>query len=240
MRLAGRAAAGVLLVGLGLVLSPQAVPVYDGIDAPDEPYRYVVRPLWSNDTPPPTSASATSPVRNGVSLHGLSLATREVGPQFSLFLPVGALRVLPVGAARAGDAFTVQVTPVAAAVDAPPGTRVDGNTYAVAFAVPGRQVSLTPQAALASLQIRATTGKQPPPVVQHRPAAGQPWVALETARVGVDIYAAKFPGVGEFQLVFAVEEKEGGGSGGAPQALLGLGVLVLVASVVVVRLRSAR
>lgn len=233
MRLARRAAAGLLLVALGLLLSPTAVPVYDGIGQPDEPYRWVARPEGAQVTADPTVARATSPVANGLASYGLNVATAEVGPQFSLFLPPRAVRVTP---ARAGATLTVTATPQATVTDPPPGTRADGNAYLVELNVPGAQPSLTPQAALATLQMRATTAKQPPPTIQYRPSVTAPWQALTTARAGTEIYAAVFPGPGQFQIAFAVEP--GSSTPVLPYVVVGMVVLVGVV-VLVVRLRAS-
>ena len=157
--------AALLLVAAGRLLSPDAVPVYDGIGAPDEPYRYVAPPAGATATAEATTARATSPVVAGVSSYGLSVTTAESGPQFSLYVPPRAFAVT-------GSRLVVEATPLAP-TDQPAGARIDGNVYVVAFPGAGT-VSLTPQAALASLYMRATTAKQPPPVMQHRPAAGQP------------------------------------------------------------------
>ena len=229
MRLARRAAAGVLLVAAGLLLSPTVVPVYDGIGQPDEPYRYVDRPDGAQVTAEPTSASMTSPVQGGLALHGMNVATKEVAPQFALFLPPRALQ------AAGARTLTVTATPQAAVSDPPVGKRADGNAYLVGFSVPG--TTLTPQAALATVSMRATTAEQPPPQIHYRPAATEPWQPLQTARAGTEIYATRFPGPGQFQLVFGPRPEEG--SSRLPLVLVA--VLVVAAAVlVVVRLRAVR
>lgn len=229
MRLAARAAGGALLVAVGLLLSPTVVPVYDGIGQPDEPYRYVERPEGAQVTAEATTATGTSPVTGGLAQHGLNVATKEVAPQFSLFLPPRALRVPGAGS------VTVTATPQATVADPPEGRRPDGNAYLVAFSVSGTE--LTPQAALATVAMRATTADQPPPQIDYRPAVGAPWQALQTARAGTEIYAARFPGPGQFQVTFPPPVDEG--SSRLPLVLL-LVVVVAAAVVVVVRLRAGR
>lgn len=222
-----RLLAGLLLVGLGLALSPHAVPVYDGIGAPDEPYRFVARPSASPSTAPPTQARVVSPVVNGVSSHGMNMATGEQGPQFALFLPPRAL-------ASSRGPVEVKAVPRAPSGQ-PPGSIADGNAYLVTVTGPGGPVSRTAAAAIATVYLRATTAKQPGPTMYHRDTQPAPWVALKTSRGGVDFYAAAYAGPGEYVLAFA-EAKRGGG---LPVALLALGGLVLlVVVVVVVRLRS--
>ena len=86
-----RWAAASVLVALGWFVTPQPVPVYDGVGAPDEPYRYVSAPAGVKSTPAPTSAAASTPVSAGASTNGLSLTSAETGPQVALFLPAAAL-----------------------------------------------------------------------------------------------------------------------------------------------------
>jgi hypothetical protein len=222
-----RLLAALLLVAIGRLLSPAAVPVYDGIGAPDEPYRYVAPPSGAKRTAEPTSARATSPVAGGVATDGMTLATTESGPQFSLFVP-------PRAVATGGTTLVVEAEPVAPS-DQPPGARIDGNVYEVTMTGRG-PVTLTPQAALATLYLRATTAKQPPPRMEHRAAAGQPWQALDTARGGQDVYVSDFRGPGQYALAFAVAAP-GHGASRTPYLVGGAVVLLLVA-LVVVRLRA--
>lgn len=223
-----RLLAALLLVALGRLLSPDAVPVYDGIGAPDEPYRFVAPPAGATPTAEATTTRATSPVVAGVSSYGMSVSTAESGPQLVLFLPPKAL-------AATGPRLVVEATP-RAPTDQPAGARIDGNVYVVAFPGAGT-VSLTPQAALASLSLRATTARQPPPVMQHRTAEGRPWQALATTRSGQDVYVAGFTGPGQYALAFAPTPP--GSSSTMPLVVMG-GLVLAVVVVVVVRLRSAR
>jgi hypothetical protein len=226
-RLPKRLGAALLLVAVGRLLSPAAVPVYDGIGQPDEPYRYIAPPAGATKTAAATTAKATSPVVAGLSSYGMSLATAEVGPQLSLYLPPKALKSL-------ATSLTVTATPLAP-TDQPTGATIDGNVYEVKVSVP---VTLTPQAALATLYLRATTAKQPPPAMQYRATATEPWQALRTSRGGTDVYVSTFPGPGFYALAFAPVKGSSGGSSKLPFVLLG-GLVVLVVVVVVVRLRAA-
>lgn len=222
-----RWAAGALLIVAGWLASPHAVPIYDGVGNPDEPYRYVAAPAGATKTAGATSASAQSPVRAGSSTNGMSVQTSEVGPQFSLFVPPKAL-------GAAGDRVEVQVVPLAPA-DQPAPSTIDGNVYAVTLTSDTGPVTLTKDAALATLYLRATTQRQPGPVMQHRPQPTAPWKALDTSRGGLDVYVSSFVGAGEYALAFPPGKAASGG--GLPLVLLGVPVL-LVAVVVVVRLRA--
>ena len=230
MRRARRVGAALLLVALGRLLSPSAVPVYDGLGAPDEPYRYVAPPAGAPRTAAATTASATSPLVGGRSSFGLNVASAEQGPQVSVYLPPKAL-------AATGGSVLVTATPLAPS-DQPPGARIDGNVYDVRFRAAG-PVTMTSGAALAQILLRATTGKQPGPVFEHRAAAGQAWKQLPTTRAGVDLYVTSFRAPGQYALAFtSTSGKGGGGSSHLPLVLLGVGVLVAVV-VVVVRLRAS-
>jgi hypothetical protein len=221
--------AGAALVTVGWLATPQPVPVYDGVSAPDEPYRYVSAPGGATTTAPPTTATATTPVKDGRSVLGLSVATREQGPQFSLYLP-------PMAMAAKGT-ITVTATP-SAPTDEPAGATIDGNVYTLQLTSTDGPVTLTEKAAIATLYLRATSAKQPPPVLQYRPAPGSPWQALKTSRGGSDFYVGRFEAPGQFAIAFANATKSKGG--GLPVLpIVGVGALVVhVGVVVVVRLRS--
>ena len=213
---------------MGRLLSPDAVPVYDGIGAPDEPYRYVAPPADATKTADATTARATSPIVKGTSSYGMSLATSEVGPQFSLFVPPRAF---------AATGRSVEITAVPGApTDQPPGATIDGNVYTVSIKAAG-PVTLTPEAALATLYLRATTAKQPGPVMEYRAPGATDWSAIKTSRGGQDIYVSAFPGPGSYALAFAHRSVSGGGSSPMPYLVIG-GVLLLVVVIVVVRVRA--
>lgn len=223
-----RLAAGGLLVTAGLLASPSAVPVYDGIGVPDEPYRLAGRPGKAA-----TVAVTSSPVRDGVSTNGLALSSAEVGPQVSVFVPAGALAVAGPGP----SAVTVRVAPVAP-TGQPTGATIDGNVYVVSLSDPAGRVTLTTKAALASFALRATTARQPGPVMEHRSGQDRPWTMLATSRGGQDIYVASFAGPGEYALAFPLSARPAARS---PVPFVLAGVLaLLVLLVLVVRLRARR
>jgi hypothetical protein len=232
LRRTRRLVAAALLVGVGRLLSPDAVPVYDGIGAPDEPYRYVAPPSGTKKTADPTSAAASSPLVSGKSTYGMSLATAESGPQFSLFVP-------PQAFAAPGKAVSLTAVPTAP-TDQPAGARIDGNVYSVAIKGDG-PVTMTPQAALATLYLRATTAKQPGPVMEYRAKPDATWTGLKTSRGGQDVYVSSFPGAGQYALAFATASsgKASSSSSPAPFIVIGGVLLLAVVVVVVVRLRAA-
>ena len=224
-----RWAAAALLVSVGWLVTPQAVPVYDGVSAPDEPYRYVAPPAGARKTAPPTAGTASSPVSEGSNTDGMSVQSAEQGPQVSLFVP-------PKSLASKGTAVVVTTTPKAA-TDQPPGARIDGNVYAIAITDKSGPVTLiAAQAAIATLYLRATTSTQAGPTMEYRSTGTGSWKALHTTRGGQDVYVSSFVGVGDYALAFPTSGKAGGSSL-LPFVLLG-GFVLLIVVVVVVRLRS--
>ena len=214
---------------VGWLATPQPVPLYDGVAAPDEPYRYVQAPRGATTTAPPTTATATTPVKDGRSVLGLSVATKEQGPQFSLYLP-------PMSLAAKGP-ITITATP-AAPTDEPPGAVFDGNVYTLVLSSTDGPVTLTDKATIATLYLRSTTAKQPPPTVDFRASPADQWKPLQTSRGGADFYVARFNGPGQFAVAFASSKPSSGG-GPPVLALVAVGALVLLVGVVfVVRLRS--
>lgn len=219
--------AGAVLVTVGWLASPGGVPVYDGVGAPDEPYRYVQAPAGTTTTARPTVATSTTPVTDGLGTNGLSVATAEVGPQFSLYLPPRAM-------ASSSGPIEVTATPLAPK-DEPAGATIDGNVYAVAFTSPGGTVTLTDKAALSTVYLRSTTTKQPPPTLQYRADATGVWKPLKTSRGGADFYVASFPGAGQYAVAFS--DRSGAGASVLPLVVVGVLVLLVIV-VVVVRLRA--
>lgn len=223
--------AALLLVTVGWLVSPSPVPVYDGVGVPDEPYRYVAPPAGLKATPDPTVATAVTPVKDGLLSRGVIVTTAEQSPQFTLFVPGGAL------AAKAGQ-ITVTGTPVAPTGPPPFGKAYGGNAYRVTFTDPAGPVTSTPLLASASLNMRApdtSTGW----VMHYRADDGAKWQVRQTSRSGTDSFVSPFAGAGEYVLaeVPRAEGKDGGVS--VLPLALGGGLLLLVVLVVVIRLRAA-
>ncbi len=229
-----RWAAAAALVVVGWLATPDPIAVYDGVGVPDEPYRYVMPPAGAKKTPPPSAATAQSPVEKDLNINGMSVQTAEQGAQASLFVP-------PAGLRSAGTTIEVKVAPLAPR-DKPSGGRIDGNVYAFTLVSPGKQVTLTAQAALATVYLRATTAAQPGPVMLYRAASARPWKPLKTSRGGQDVYVSIFPGPGQYALGFVTASTVSGptseGFSAAPY-VVGGGFVLLVVVVVVIRVRAS-
>jgi hypothetical protein len=222
--------AAAALVTVGWLVTPNAVPIYDGISQPDEPYRYVSAPKDYRTTAAATSAKVSSPVREGTNSDGMSVQTLEQGPQASVFIPPKAL-------ATPGGPVVLSIAPQAP-TSQPPGATIDGNVYLLSLSSPGGPITRTPQAAIATLYLRSTTAKQPGPVMEYRADSAQEWKALKTSRGGQDVYVSTFAGPGEYALALAASKKTS--SSTVPflpiVVIVGFGVLVLL--VIVIRLRA--
>jgi hypothetical protein len=212
------------------VATPAAVPVFDGIGQPDEPYRYVDPPPTAKTTKTPTAASSTVPIRAGKNV-GQFVNSAESGPQISVYVASGALAVPP-------DAESVRVTATPLAPEAPLPT--DGDIVTNVYRVTAVAGASVPQitgrgTAGVAIDMRAPTARQPGPVFERRTADG--WEQLKTIRSGVDIYHTEsVTGFGEFALV---QLDATGGGGGVNYGLLfgGIGVLLLAVVIVVIRTR---
>jgi hypothetical protein len=223
-----------LLVVVGWLLTTHPVPVYDGIGMPDEPYRYVSTPPVASATAKPAGrAQDTLAVVDGVNAHLSSLRRDESGPQVWVYLPAAVL-------ASPGEKITVKVVPEAP-TRPPADGPIDGNVYRVSITDPAGPVTFTSSKSL--IVLRATTAKQPGPVIEHRPGPGQKWRLLDTSRTGNDIYGGALPEAGEYALVYsklahAREPTRGPGAGGNQGLIIGLFVLFFLLSSVVFVVRS--
>lgn len=227
---------GVALVAMvaAWVLAPAAVPIYDGLSNPDEPYRWVQPPAGATSGKQPTVAKAVVAIRNGVS--GAQFAnSAEQAPQISVYVPGGALNV-PAGAST----VTVEAVPIAPTAPLPTDGTIVTNVYAISATAGGRPVSVVGTGHSApSLQMRAPSAGQPGPVFEHRTATG--WQRAGTLRVGNDIYQASAPTFGDWALVQLKQQPKahGGGGGGINVGLLagGLAVLFIAGVILVIRIR---
>lgn len=221
-----RLLAGLALVTVGWLASPGAVPVYDGVGQPDEPYRYV------GDDPAPGSVTVTVTASGGLAA-AVQARTSESGPQALLDLAPGSFRV-PSGS------FTVSVTPLPFD-GAPPRGEIDGNLYRVAV---DQGAVLRPEQTQGFLFLRAAVMTEPAPVIVHRARPSDPWVEVRTNVNGRDNVNTPFRALGDYAVVRlpgAVPLDDGGGGlSGVRLALLVGGILVLLAIVVLVLRRSGQ
>ena len=233
---AGRWVALSLLALLGAwFVAPAVVPIYDGIGgSTDEPYRYVHRPADAPSAPTdkaPTEAKATLSVSHGLSGAGYSNSA-ENGPQVSLYVPAGALKV-PDGT----TAIVVTAQPLAPAPPLPKDGTIVTNVYRISATADGKAAQLVGTGNHApTIQMRAPTGKQPGPVFEH--LTGTRWQKVPTIRTGIDSYQAQAPAFGDWALVQTKSTQSSGG--GINVGLLAAGIAVLLVAGLIMVVRTVR
>jgi hypothetical protein len=216
------------------LLAPAAVPIYDGIGNPDEPYRWVKPPANAKTTKAPTGAHKVLEVSGGVSRAGFA-NTGESGPQLSLYLPQTSLKA-PAGAST----IDVTVEPLAPSPPLPTDGTIVTNVYHLTATAEGQPVQVVGTGrSEPSLQMRAPDARQPGPVFEHRTATG--WQRMKTIKVGTDIYQSAAPELGDWALVQLTNPTSANGSGGGIKwELLVPGIGLLVAAIVVLMVRLRR
>lgn len=186
-------AATAALVAAWLV-TPHAVPLYDGIGIPDEPYRYVKPPAGYQQTPTPSTVRVPLPATNGTNPKGALVQTLEVSSQSGMyFLPDGIKGPLTT------KTFTITITP-----QAPDGTTpgtVDGNVYRIEFLADGKPGATLTDTGRNTVYIqRATSAKVAAATLYYRPAGGS-WTAIPDTKGGTDSFQGYLAGPGDYALV---------------------------------------
>lgn len=198
---------------------PHAVPLYDGLGVPDEPYRYVTPPAGYPRTPAASSSTTTVPATNGASSgDGFYATTKEQSPQFGVFISAGAI----TGPASA-KTVTITITQQAP-TDKTPGGPVDGNVYQVTLLADSSPTATLAAAAKDSLVtlIRATSTKIADATIYYKPKGGS-WTALPSQRGGTDSFQAYFQGAGLYAVVAGTAT-----AGSSSHRVLIIGLLALV------------
>jgi hypothetical protein len=227
-----------LLAGFALLtvwlVAPHSPPIYDGVGFPDEPYRYVRPPAGDRvKTAEPTVARAAVAAQNGVSLQLAYLGTREQGPQAVIFVPQGGL-----SGPRDATSYEVALVPEAPSRQPDDGT-VDGNVYAVSASAGNGRVQLNKVGMAGSrIQLRATSARQPGPVIEHR--VNGRWTALSSIRVGNDVYWTGLPALGEYAVVWRTGRKTATGSGTGRGLVAGVAISLVVVAAAIVAVRVSR
>lgn len=231
--------AALLVLGVGWSIAPRtALPLYDGIGFPDEPYRFVQRPAGAQETKPPTTGHGTASV-TGATTGQVLVASAETAPQISLYIPKGKL-VAPAGTSKVSVIGTpVQNLPTGHGQylwsDVYDVTASPGSTQ---FRTNGQQATIT---------LRAASAQRPQPNIAYYD--GTSWHLLPTFAQGRDIYIAELNRFGQFAvigknplLVSQIVGNSQGNGGSSPIGLIvgiGAGVVVVVLFVLG-RMRRAR
>jgi hypothetical protein len=227
----------VVALAVAWVAAPGAVPLYDGISVPDEPYRYVAPPAGYRHTAAPLSAKASVAVSDGTNATTLYVNTDEQAPQVAVVIP-GRLVTVPAAA----RSLTVAAVPLAPDRQPAKGT-IDGNVYRVSASA-GASFAPPPgdAASLSQVTMRATTARRPIPTFLYRASAAAAWQPVKTFVAGNDIYTTQFAGFGDYALAFGVTAAAGSGVGVGTGVLVASALLavVLLAAGVVVAVRLSR
>jgi hypothetical protein len=232
-RATGWFAAALVALLTAWVLAPAAVPVYDGLSNPDEPYRYVDPPPTAKTTKTPTTARATIEVQTGTNLTQFA-NSQEVAPQVSVYVPAGAIEV-PDGV----TSIELTATPKAPSPPLPDDGVLVGNVYVLAATADGQSLDVIATGTKApTIQMRAPQGKQPTTTFEHL-VDGQ-WVAVKTARIGLDLYQASAEDFGDYalvQLTDTADETDNGGGINLGILIPGIAVLLVAGVILAIRWR---
>jgi hypothetical protein len=223
-----------VLLAIAWLTAPHAVPLYDGIGFPDEPYRFV--PPVSSGTPAATVAEVELKVAGGSNTSGLIVNSRELGPQISVYAPPHAF------AAPGTAPILLSARPVPPTPPLPRGT-LDSNVYALSLTSTAGPVTIVAAAQPPAITMRAVTVTPTQPVFVYRADPTSTWRELKTRRIGQDIFNANAPGQGEYALVQIGRAPTGPSSGssrGPLYAVLGATALLMVLVLAGVRLLSRR
>jgi len=240
---AGSARALLTLTAIALVIAwllpGRPVPIYDGVGAPDEPYRYVrVPPDVAIRTQPPTTAKLSVPVTDGVP-SVIELATSEQGPQAEADIVDRGLSVSSASASL----LTATLVPLAPDPSGN-GPKIDGNVYRLGWTAGTAAVRFVNHGS-DLLYLRATVGPPPRAVFLYRTRPNDAWRPLATDLAGADIYSALIQGPGDYALTReplpATSATPSAHSGVSPGLLI-VAVLVIgmVAIVLIIRLLRVR
>lgn len=222
------AAAVAALILVWRLVPPLTPPLYDGINLPAQPYRYLNPPKGKLSTKPPTSA------RQVLTINGKApqvfLQTKENPPQAILAIDSNGIK-LPAGISL----VTISIKPVPPPAQPSSGT-LDGNVYLFqATSNSGKQLSLTKSAgAQVELREPGTGGHQ---VVEQY--VDHQWVRRNSETfVNIQYLASNISSLGYYALVTV--SGAGSSSGGIPVLAIVGGIIVVLVIGIVLVLRGLR
>lgn len=199
------AALALLALAAVWLVAPQGVPLYDGLDLPATPYRYVAPPPGWPQTPPPGEAVVRVPVVDPPKDFVAAADTPEV-PQAQAQLRVPPQSLRPP---RGAKEVIVSASPVAPDV-APPGLTIDGNVYRVAVSAftAGDTTFVEPGEFAAGIALLGAAHNDTPGLdtdlggrIFFRPGPGAPWEPMETDRIpGSHVYIVDVARAGDYAI----------------------------------------
>lgn len=179
------------------LFSKAAVPLYDGVGFPDEPYRYVEPPKLSLKTPKaPGIATGTYPTDNLTD--GVFANSGEYFPQISIYLDSSVL-IYPAAA----SSVTIIALPQAPHSE-PSGWTIDGNVYHFTGSTDDGPLALKAHSIdvhhYRTIDMRLPQGYPAYPTFFYQSLNSSKWEQLQTLRVGNDIYEAVIVNFGNYAL----------------------------------------
>lgn len=243
----------VLAVLLAQAVAGRAVPLYDGVGFPDEPYRWVTPPAGSKPTPKVTEARTTVTVGADGVVPNLIASSAEQGPQIQFAIEEGSLTL-------GGKAAKVTATATAEALgpgESPTGGLPVSNLYRLTISSDtGAPLTVAGSGARVVVTMRSSVQSKNVVVFVQRTASG--WKQVATFQTGFDIYQAELPGLDPVALVVlptgvqpTVSFQQGGatGDGGLGQTgaavpvwvypAAGVAALLLVGGLLIARKRMS-
>jgi hypothetical protein len=218
-----RAGLTTLLVALGmlttawLALALPAPPLYDGVQLPPGPYRYLSPAPGQKGSP--TRAHQVIPLVNHQVLLTV-ISTAEQPPQARLTLQQNAFKV-----PKSVNSITVTIDPVPEPAPLPSGS-VQGNVYRFS-AVANDGAPLTLRKGGANVDLRGTGGRVKPVIEEY---IGGRWVPLPTGQfLGILIYTATAKQLGYFALVVPGGTTGTGGPSFLPFVIIAAIIIVIAA-----------
>lgn len=227
-------AAGVLLALAWIVAPLPAPPLYDGLQLPQEPYRYLKTPPGQVAGPPPAPAHVALAIAGGKAPIAV-VRTGESPAQARLILQYNAIRV-PRGISRV--ILSIHAVP---APPPPSGYAVDGNVYRFGATTPGGQSLTLRPGPKVSVELRGTGITGNPAVEQYR---GGKWVKLNTiVLLGTDVFLANVKSFGDFALIIPAGQAAiaNGSTSTLPFLIVGVAVVImLVVAVLLIRINRGK
>lgn len=198
-RLLATVTVGILVIIVSAITGHR-LPLYDGVSAPDEAYRYVKPSPSLKATSPPTAAEITFATKDAQNSYYISIGSNEVGPQVALFMYASVLQ-FPQSATK----ITVRMVPQVSNNDQPSDGTIVGNVYhfsAISNAnkASGNVTFTASSNNPAQIDLRLPQGYAPGAMVEYRQTPGGPWTSFITNQVGNDIYEAPVIGFGDYAL----------------------------------------
>jgi hypothetical protein len=227
-------AAGIILIS---VFSSRIIPIYDGIGAPDEQYRYSKPPSSQKTaTLPPSPAEVSVEIKDSTNQSDFGLASKEQGPQVNIYV-----YRLAVNAPATNTKITFKAAPKVPESTQTPKGNIAGNAYHLSVADNSGAVTFSSNNKKGYIDLRIPQGYYAPATMVFRKNQSEKWQPLKTSRVGNDIYEASIVEFGDYALVPPATNSAIGNKSPLLKILvLFIILIILLAALIVVRNKHAK